>query len=326
MSSAIDDAVVESELNTAAIREPNFFIVGAAKAGSTSLVEYLRQHPDVFMPGGDFSRKEPAHFCDPIPPWQEKYRDVDTYLGLFADAGDRKAVGEASVAYLAWPGTESRIYARYPHARIVIVLRNPADRVHSWYNFMCQYGIEPGLSLENALAQEEARAADETLKRDNPYWYSSTQYFRFGHYADDIERYVRRFPRQQIHVLLSEDLRTRPAETMRSLHKFLDVDPDFTPSFEMHNETWTPFSPRLQHFLATHTRWQPASAPTDPGGFVERRLVPFAAGVNMLAGRLRKRRFNPATRRALLIRYRNDIRRTEQLIGRSLDIWLKDVR
>ena len=108
------------------VPEPNFFLVGAAKSGSTSLAEYLRQHPDVFMPGGeDFAMKEPMHFCDPIPPWQEKYRDFNTYLSLFADAGDCKAIGEGSVAYLAWPGAETRIHNRYPDARIIIVLQKP---------------------------------------------------------------------------------------------------------------------------------------------------------------------------------------------------------
>ena len=166
MGLAIEEAVAVSgsETQPRDVPQPNFFIVGAAKSGSTSLAEYLRQHPDVFMPGGeDFAKKEPMHFCDPIPPWQEKYRDFNTYLSLFADAGDRKAVGEGSVAYLAWPGAETRIHDRYPDARIIIVLRNPADRVYSWYSFLCQLGLEPGPSLETALADEQKRASTGAL-------------------------------------------------------------------------------------------------------------------------------------------------------------------
>jgi hypothetical protein len=319
-------AVNGSQAGARGVPEPNFFIVGAAKSGSTSLAEYLRQHPDVFMPGGeDFGMKEPMHFCDPIPPWQEKYRDFNTYLSLFADAGNRKAVGEASVAYLASPGAETRIYNRYPDAKIIIVLRNPADRVYSWYSFLCQLGLEPGPSLERALADEEKRAADAALFRESWYWHGSLLYFRFGHYADDLERFFRRFPRQQVHVLLSEDLKARPEETTRAVFEFLGVDPSFVPSFKVYNPTWMPFSVGLQHYLRTRLHDNPVLVNQRRPRRMDR-VLRFVGDVNTVCGILRKRRFNPATRRELLNRYREDIRRTEQLIGRNLDVWLPGAR
>jgi hypothetical protein len=335
MSPALDEAEVEAksvagvtEAPERGVPEPNFFLVGAAKSGSTSLVEYLRQHPDVFMPDGrDFLTKEPMHFCEPIPPWQAKYRDFNTYLSLFAEAGNRKAIGEGSVAYLASPGAETRIQARYPHAKIIIVLRNPADRVYSWYTFLCHLGLEPGPSLERALAEEDNRAADEALLRKSWMWYSALQYFRFGLYASDIERFLTVFPREQVHVLLSEDLKARPKETTQAVYEFLGVDPGFAPSFKIHNPTWMPFSVSLQHYLLLHTNANPvlepgARGPVRPIDY----LLRYMGILNSIVGKLRVRRFNPATRKELLTRYRDDIRRTEQLIGRSLDVWLQGAR
>jgi hypothetical protein len=312
---------------TAKTREPNFFVVGAAKAGTTSLVEYLRRHPDVFMPGGEMSRKEPSHFCDllgPVPPWLEKYRDFDSYLELFAEAGDCQAVGEASVGYLTSAGSEARIHARFPDARIIILLRNPADRVYSWYSFMCQLGIEPGPSLERALAEEDDRLALAMQRRDT--WFSdyATVYFRFGQVASDVERFMRRFPRKQVHIVLFDDLKARPKETTRAVYEFLGVAGDFTPSFKIYNPTWVPFSVQLQHFLAMQCRTHPLLPHRAPVRFLDQRVIPFATVANAVLGRMRKRVFNPATRRELLNRYREDIRRTEALIGRSLDGWLKD--
>jgi hypothetical protein len=312
---------------TAKTREPNFFVVGAAKAGTTSLVEYLRRHPDVFMPGGEMSQKEPSHFCDllgPVPPWLEKYREFNSYLELFADAGECRAVGEASVGYLTSAGAENRIHARFPDARIIIMLRNPADRVYSWYSFMCQLGIEPGRSFERALAEEDERTALAAQRRDS--WFSdhATVYFRYGLIASDVERFMRRFPREQIHVVLFDDLKGRPKETTRAVYEFLGVAADFTPSFKIYNPTWFPFSVRLQHFLAMQCRTHPLLPHRAPVRFVDERVIPFAGKANAVLGRLRTRVFNPATRRELLNRYREDIQRTEALIGRRLDGWLRD--
>jgi hypothetical protein len=329
MGAVAEDAGIETENRAARAKpEPNVFIAGSAKAGSTSLVYYLRQHPDVFMPAGDFSRKEPAHFCSPAPPWQERYQDFNTYLGLFAEAGDRKAIGEASVAYLKNPGADERIYTRYPAAKIIIILRNPADRAFSWFTFMCQYGIEGSSSFEGALAEEQARAEDLEFKSKNWTWYWMTQYFAFGLCGEYVERFARRFPPEQVHFLLFDDLKADPLGETQKVYRFLGVDPTFVPTIEVHNPTWVPFSVRLQHFLALRTKATPGTSHPEPStlGFLDRRVYPFIGGLNLLLGRLRRVRLNPETRRHLLVRYREDILRTGQAIKRDLSHWLADAR
>src|SRR5206468_2844592 len=109
---------------------------------TTSLRHYLVEHPDVFMPGKTGAEKEPAYFCELTPRWAYAYRDRARYLSLFAEAGSRKAVGEASTPYLVAPEVPARIRATYPNAKIIIVLRHPADRAFSLYRFLCTIGAE----------------------------------------------------------------------------------------------------------------------------------------------------------------------------------------
>src|SRR5690349_8105845 len=103
-------------------RAPNFFIVGAAKSGTTSLWQYLKQHPDIFMPP-DIALKEPAYYCDTY--------GVEAYaaylLMFFKDAANQKRIGEASTTYLTSPESAGKIRDAVPDARIIMLLRNPVN-------------------------------------------------------------------------------------------------------------------------------------------------------------------------------------------------------
>src|SRR5687767_12736237 len=108
-------------------RVPNFFVCGAARSGTTSLWEYLRQHPDIYMPAA-IEHKEPSYFCDLYG-----MSDWNQYLALFREAGNRKRVGEASGPYLTSPESAGRLKEAAPEARIIILLRDPAERAWSLY-------------------------------------------------------------------------------------------------------------------------------------------------------------------------------------------------
>ena len=109
---------------------PNFFIVGAARCGTTSLWEYLRQHPDIYMPPV-IEQKEPAFFCDlyGVEHW-------DFYLTLFEAGRGKKRIGEASTPYLSSPESAGQIHSVLPLAKIIITLRNPVVRAYSLYKWM----------------------------------------------------------------------------------------------------------------------------------------------------------------------------------------------
>lgn len=301
--------------------EPNFFIVGASRAGTTSLWQFLRQHPDVLMPS---TNKEPSHFAEPCPTWASKFRDRDTYLDLFKDGASKKAIGEASPAYLASVGCAQRIYNANPNARIIITLRQPARRAFSLYGFMCMMGLEWIPTFERALEAEDSRFTDLELQRKHPFWFAAFLYFRFSLYSNYVKQYLDVFPREQVHVLLFEDLQRRPVETTQEIFEFLGVDPSFTPVVKPHNPSVVPASIRVQHMLADRWRMHPLFAEDRPR-FVDRRVIPALIVCNLLAGMFlsRKTTLNPETERRMLERYRSDIDLTAKLIGRSLDVWLE---
>lgn len=312
--------VVGTQLAQRTRKEPNFFVVGASRAGTTSLIHYLGQHPDVFLPSHPHP-KEPSHFCDLTPVWARKYRDPDAYLSIFEEVGDEHAVGEGSTTYLPSPESPWRIRARFPMARIVIVLRNPADRAHSLYGLLCQLGFEWIAPFERALREEDARAGSERFKHRNPFWFYAYQYFRSGLYADQVMRFQAALSPERVKVILFEALRRRPVETTQEVYGFLGVDPTFAPEIPVLNQGRTPLSVPLQYAVARAWQAHPMKDPDAAPGLLDP-LLRRVARANLRLGRLRPRRLADSTRRELLRRYAADIRRTAALIGQDLEPWI----
>jgi len=118
-------------------RLPTFVIIGAAKCGTTSLAQQLSQHPEVFMAAD----KEPNFFIEQLT-WS---KGLDWYRSLFADAGQAKAVGEASTMYSDFPesaGAAARMAGVIPDAKLVYVVREPIARMKSLYSWYVQAGFE----------------------------------------------------------------------------------------------------------------------------------------------------------------------------------------
>ena len=184
-------------------RWPNLFLVGAAKAGTTSLYAELARHPEIYMS----PMKEP-HFFSRIEPAAQlggffpHVSDEDEYLALFEGAGDEPVVGEASTSYL-WdpPRPPSGSREAVPEAKILIVLRDPVERAYSHYRNDVREGMERRSFLE-ALAAEQ---------RDGPGgWGVSSLYMDCGRYAEQLTRYVDRFG-DRVKVLFFEDFVTDEA-------------------------------------------------------------------------------------------------------------------
>ena len=214
---------------------PNFLLIGAAKCGTTSVARYLDQHPEVFVS----KPKEPNYFAfetDSTPSCRGpadaeqlyelllKYSVTSTaaYEGLFAAVQDERAVGEASVRYLYETHTAKRIARQLPAAKLIVLLRDPVDRLHSHYHMNVRQHIEPE-SLVGALAAEEQRVKQG--------WGWDWHYQRVGKYAEQLRRYYDYYDRSQILVLFQVDLQRQPGETMRSIFEHLEVAPDFQPDF-----------------------------------------------------------------------------------------------
>jgi Sulfotransferase domain len=196
-------------------RWPNLFLVGAARAGTTSVYRYLGQHPDIFMS----PLKEPDFFSPKANPrtWVEKAYSKESYLALFAGAGRERLFGEASTSYLWFPGTAHAIHARVPHAKILIILREPVDRAYSHYLMDLSDGVERRPFFE--IIQDAAR-------RKIP------SYADFGLYCDQVKNYVHLFG-DQVLVLFYETLFADPRKWLRVTFEFLGVDPDIAHAVDL---------------------------------------------------------------------------------------------
>ena len=213
---------------------PTFLVIGAMKAGTTSLYHYLAAHPDVYMA----PVKELDFFVEAAN-WD---RGTDWYRKQFDDARGATAIGEASTAYTKYPvvpGVPERIAGVIPDCRLIYVLRDPIDRIRSHYQHRVAIGTERA-PLEEAVIEDPV-------------------YLACSRYAAQIERYLERFPREQLLLITSEHLRSDRAETMRRVFRFVGVDEGIVPT-TMDQEYYRtegrarfpPIVGKLRHTLKEH--------------------------------------------------------------------------
>ncbi|MEM8946761.1 MAG: sulfotransferase [Planctomycetota bacterium] len=228
--------------------QPNFFLIGAAKCGTTSVAKYLDQHPEIYVS----KPKEPNFFAfepNSVPacvgPADTKLlfelllkytiTSPEEYAELFSGGADCAARGEASVRYLYESHVPAKVAAHTPDAKLIVLLRDPIDRLHSHYHMNVRQHIEPE-SLTSALTLEDQRVSDGAG------W--DWHYRRVGCYAEQLQRWYQHFDRAQVLVLFQDDLQSQPQATMTAIFRHLEVASDFVPDF-------------AQRAMVGHTpRWQ----------------------------------------------------------------------
>jgi hypothetical protein len=184
---------------------PGFIVIGAQKASTTALFEYLRRHPRVFVP----EIKE-TNFFITEGRW---HLGLDWYRSLYAGAtGDATIAGDVSPGYTMFPtfaGAPARISSVVPDAKLVYVLRDPIERMRSHYLHQLTVGFE----------RRPMRAA---LLQD-------IQYLSLSMYSLQLDQYLEHFDRSQLHVMRAEDLVNAPTETLDALLRFLGLEPGWVP-------------------------------------------------------------------------------------------------
>jgi sulfotransferase family protein len=199
---------------------PSAVIIGAQKSGTTSLFNYLAQHPDVLPPLGKEIHYFDFHY-DRGPKW---------YRGRFPYAHRLRHGSltlDASPYYLVHPLVPQRVAQLLPEVKLVALLRNPVDRALSHYQHEVRAGREP-LAFTEAIDKESERlAGEEERLRDDPHYYSFNHhrysYTRRGLYLDQLQRWVQHFPRTQLLVLQSEWLFRDPVAASARVHDFLGL-------------------------------------------------------------------------------------------------------
>jgi hypothetical protein len=237
---------------------PSFIVLGAQRAGTTSVFDHLEGHPDVASPTGwDPSvswRKELHFFTDHFE------RGLGWYRAFFPTTAERRlararggdiVAGEATPYYLFHPAVPERMAATLPDVRLVVLLRNPIERAYSHYQHARRLNAEP-LSFADALAAEDERLAGEEAKLLSDPRYSSVHhrhhsYLARGMYADQLERWLGHFPREQFLILRSEDLFAEPAARYAELLGFLGLRAWEPAEFAVRNRaSYAPIDPELR--------------------------------------------------------------------------------
>jgi Sulfotransferase family len=298
-------------------RLPDFLIIGAARAGTTALHSYLRQSQDIFMP----AHKEPNFFAFEGEALACKGPGADfinnsvtrlaAYCALFDAAPAGVRLGEASPLYLFSPKAPERIAHHVPRVRMVAILRNPVEQAFSHYLYASKYRIEPIPDFTEALRREDERMSLG--------WQPLFGYSRFPRYAEQLDRFFARFPREQILIRTYEDYQSDPVRLIADILSHIGADATFRPDMsEKMNAGGTPKNAVFQDFLMKSNPLTRAIGLVIPKQ-TRLRIRDRLAAINMQ----RDDAMPKAARAILLDRLGDDIRRLGPMIGRDLSDWLK---
>ena len=312
------------KINPCKSKRPNFFIVGAPKCGTTSLSVYLSKHPDVFFA----KPKEPLFFGSDLKhAW--RLCTQDEYFRCFRGVNDERVVGEGTVWYLYSRNAAQEIRTFSPSARIIIMLRNPVDMIHSLYHqfrVTCNESLE---RFEDAIAAQERRAAGIDVPA-NAHFPAGLQYYDVGRYAHQVERYLEIFGRDAVHVIQFEDFIKDTEGVFRQTLDFLALDTTFRPEFTRENPTRTVIFPRLNQWIRKPPAMLTGVKNYLPPGMPRDHLKNAYQNVrSLLLHRLNRRqeRMKPsdAIRQRIIRALERDIRRLEDVLGTDLSHWLAPV-
>lgn len=219
---------------------PNFLIIGVQKSGTTSLHNYLNQHPQVYMS----PVKEPHFFLgEKLQKWQyypgqrlriwhNRVTTIEAYRNLFKGVTNQKAIGESSVWYL-YTGAAIQIKKQIPRVKLIAVLRNPVDRCFSDFKQGLTLGYETMTDFSRALGRDQDHLRNNTGM--------TFHYVPQGFYAKQIKNYLDIFDRTQIKFYLYEDMRLNTEAMLRDIFRFLEVDDAFRPNLD-NKENVSPLS------------------------------------------------------------------------------------
>jgi len=186
---------------------PNFIIAGAAKSGTTSLVDILREHPKIFFPI-EYPSAE-IHFFDNDDNYE---KGIDYYKHFFKSAKEDQIKGEKTPAY-SWLFVPERMKEHLPDVKLIWMFRNPVNRAYSHWKMYAWNGIEKN-SFEDSLLMEENRL------KEHPMW----GYKQQGEYINVLKEYSKYYSKDNMLILIFEDFVLHPEENINRITDFLGVE------------------------------------------------------------------------------------------------------
>lgn len=281
---------------------PDFIIIGAGKCGTTSLHDYLTQHPELYI----CPKKETYYFLEDFQ--RRKFKSYgaistpDEYYALFKDAPEGSTIGEISTNYYAYPTSAKLIREALPKVKIVAILRDPASRAFSSYQML-------------AKADHEKQEFDSLISAEN-------KYVKRGFYYRQLLPYFELFDRERIKILFFDDLCQKPGEFVRELFEYLGVDPQFVPDMQKRGrEGGLPKNKTVHQLLTKKNPLRNSVA-----AVLKLFMPPDARQKmreNMVKQNIYKAKLSPESRNKLIEIYRSDILQLQDLVKRDLSAWLQ---
>jgi len=279
-------------------RWPNFFIVGAQRCGTTSLYEYLKQTPGIYMS----PVKEPNFFSriDPVYLTPSPIRDKKKYLALFKKVNNEIAIGEASTTYLRDPQAAKLIHDTVPNARIIVMLRDPVERSFS------HYLIRKGLGMETLPFRDAIKKA---LNSQDEY---SRRVVEASFYSQQVKTYLDTFGKNLVKIIIFEEFVKDVRRVVKDVLEFLEVNAEPPESIgEVYNPFNVPRGPFATFVLRSRFMLK-----------IGANLVPHAMGSFLVRNVLKKKETKPELsqedRIFLEEIYCNDVKKLREILGRPI--------
>lgn len=298
--------------------KPNFILAGAPKCGTTSMWQYLNQHPEVFM----CKPKEPNYFCDDFPRIR-KVKTANEYFSLFNETDQMHRIrGEASALYFYSNVAAERIKKFNPDAKILLMLRNPVTMIPAWHAQLCFSGDEEICDLEEAWGAQLDRLEGRRIPRACRFP-ELLQLKTLGYLSRYVERFMQLWDEENICFILTDDLAKNFRLTMHKVYDFLGI----TNTFEVLPEIVNPRKVPRARWVTKMTRIQTPSwlrSTVLPA----RRLMGFERfGLRAILRECNRRevpRVAVSAKMQATLRdcYAEDVKRLQTMIDRDLSEWL----
>lgn len=293
-----------------------FFLVGAPRCGTTALFTYLSEHPRIHTT----TPKEPLFWCDDFGPYRV-VTERSEYERLMRPSAGTLASGEGSTLYLLSKSALPALQEYRPDARILVVLRNPVEQFLSWHGWMLQSLEEDQPDPEQGWNLQAERAAGQKLPTTSraPLF---VQYRQVAAFAEQITRLFRHFPREQVRVVIFEEMIAAPRETYEGVLQFLNVPSDGRREFPRINERrqWrSGFANRLYRCPPRAIKPLVEAARQTWLRMPERVQKPFRS--LFFARGAAKPVLRPEFRESLREQFANEVGALEELLQRDLSCW-----
>jgi hypothetical protein len=307
------------------MKKPNFFIAGAPRCGTTALYKYLSEHPQIFMS----EVKELNYFAFDYPNVQKIHcSSIDAYQKLFSKANNRHlAVGEASPFYLFSSMAFQNIYAFNPDAKIILTLRNPIDFVHSFHQLNLSLLREDVEDLEKAWDLQPVRAKGERvpLSCREPELIAYGELGKFGKYVKHLYDV---FPREQVKIIVLEELAATPGKIYEEVLNFIQVPSDGRVDFLPVNTNFQNRSQLMAKFFhppqPIYDRFMKSISLFGPD-FMKSVTLFYNKVEGLNVTHIKRKPMSPEFQRRLSAYFHEDILQLQDIIGRDLSLWLDPI-